>query len=74
MIYKGNRPKRSLLSRSYSHKYYIETENIVLRLVNIIIEAIMLIRKSKTNQVINSKWTLEFLAPTNNLRHMAQNY
>ena len=32
----------------------------------------MLIRKSKTNQVINSEWTLEFLAPTNNLRHVAQ--
>ena len=74
MIYKGNRPKRSLFSRSYSHKYYIEIENIVVRLVNIIIEAIMLIRKSKTNQVINSECTLEFLAPTNNLRYMAQNY
>ena len=72
-IYDGNRPKRSLLSRSYSHKYYIEIENIVLRLVNIIIEAIMLIRKSKTNQVINSEWALEFLAPTNNLGHVAQN-
>ena len=72
-IYDGNRPKRSLLSISYSHKYYIEIENIVLRLVNIIIEAIMLIRKSKTNQVINSEWALEFLAPTNNLGHVAQN-
>ena len=60
MIDKGNRPKSSLLSRSYSHKYCIEIENIVLRLVNIIIEAIMLIHKSKTNQVINSEWTLEF--------------
>ena len=60
MIDKGNRPKSSLLSRSYSHKYHIEIENIVLRLVNIIIEAIMLIHKSKTNQVINSEWTLEF--------------
>ena len=49
MIDKGNRPKSSLLSRSYSHKYCIEIENIVLRLVNIIIEAIMLIHKSKTN-------------------------
>ena len=34
----------------------------------------MLIRKSKTNQVINSEWTLEFLAPTNNLGHVVQNY
>ena len=87
MIDKGNRPKSSLLSRSYSHKYCIEIENIVLRLVNIIIEienivlrliniiieAIMLIRKSKTNQVINSEWTLEFLAPTNKLGHVTQN-
>ena len=73
MIDKGNRPKSSLLSRSYSHKYCIEIENIVLRLVNIIIEAIMLIHKSKTNQVINSEWTLEFLAPTNKLGHVAQN-
>ena len=73
MIDKGNRPKSSLLSRSYSHKYCIEIENIVLRLVNIIIEAIMLIHKSKTNQVINSEWTLEFLAPTNKLGHVTQN-
>ena len=73
MTDKGNRPKSSLLSRSYSHKYYIEIENIVLRLVNIIIEAIMLIRKSKTNQVINSEWTLKFLAPPNKLGHVAQN-
>ena len=73
MIDKGNRPKSSLLSRSYSHKYCIEIENIVLRLVNIILEAIMLIHKSKTNKVINSEWTLEFLAPTNKLGHVAQN-
>ena len=74
MIDKGNQPKRSLLSRSNSHKYCIEFENIVLRLVNIIIEAITLIRKSKTNQVINSEWILEFSAPRNNLGHVIQNY
>ena len=73
MIDKGNQPKSSLLSRSHSHKYCIEIENIVLRLVNIILEAIMLIHKSKTNKVINSEWTLEFLAPTNKLGHVAQN-